>query len=742
MSPNFLAKIRPPKPLLSPPKSRVEILFKHLKLRSFSRGPPIKQMEDSMSKTVKRLLVAALISASGFASTILWYKLSEKADTSVSNAKQIARLVSTVNDVQKKPVQKIIWQSATDNEILHVGEAIRTAANSEARIEFLGSNTAIDLEPDSAIVLEETDGKLSLDFLKGNILVKADSAGGGSGDSPQITLKSGDKQIALGKSEITLGKTNTGNLDVQVLKGNVAGLDGMNADKIKILSPLPGEPVYVNPAANEWALVKWQPLPAGYEVFLEAGTSRSDLKPVAGALAPGEKGELTANLKIGKAFYRLVARSANPQQPEIFSTVLRASVIAKIPPVPLYPEKETSISLNKQDPSIQLLWSNPAGFSKLIVEIATSADLKQNLKVERIENSTQLKFVVEKSAAHYWRVSGVLEGRKEVVSSPVQKFTVNVLNELLPPALELPKAGERFPAEATKEKGLNLSWRPSTGAEKYKVIVERIISQASERTPASIEKVFEEEGRLLQVSVKNLKPGNYTWTVASIGKTESSKPSEKRSFTLQSLPVLKWADGKTQEDYYYLTLKPSVSLKWERGDTKATNWVARAYSADGTKEPVMQKFTTTGGEMAIPADGRYEAEVEALDDRGVIVARSVRREIKVSPAPLLPAPQFATSVPSEIEANGSGMARVEWTSVEGANRYTVYIKSPDGKVAKEVSFNDVQASLRDLMPGEYKLSIGSVDQHGRVGPEGEPRALKVPKESNVKAPKLKGLKVK
>ena len=61
-----------------------------------------------MSKTVRRLLIAALVSACGFASTITWYKLSESAELGAGNLKPIARLVTTVNDVQKKQVQKLL----------------------------------------------------------------------------------------------------------------------------------------------------------------------------------------------------------------------------------------------------------------------------------------------------------------------------------------------------------------------------------------------------------------------------------------------------------------------------------------------------------------------------------------------------------------------------------------------------------------------------------------------------------
>jgi hypothetical protein len=699
-----------------------------------------------MSKTVRRLLIAALVSAAGFASTITWYKLSENVELGAGNLKPIARLVTTVNDVQKKQVQKLIWQPAVDNEVLHVGEAIRTAPNAEARIEFLGSATAIDLEPDSAIVLEETDGKLSLDFLKGNIMVKADTTAGGAGGDLGITLKSGDKNIALGKSEVSLGKSQSGDLDLQVLKGTVNGLDAnsLTAGQIKILSPLPGDPIYINTLQKELAIFKWQPLPAGYEVFLESGDNRTDLKPVAGALGLGDKGELRASIKPGKAFFRLVAKSADGKLPEMSSMVMRTSVLAKIPPQPLSPEKDSKVAVNKVDPDVQFLWANPAGFTKLILEIASTPDLKQIIKTERLENATSYTFKAEKSATLYWRVSGVLDGRTEVVSSPVQKFNLSMTDVLVPPELELPKANARIPAETIKKNGLMLSWKAVPGADRYRIIVEKPAGkQTDERTPAASEKVFEEEGKVLQVSVPNLKPGNYTWTVASVGKDNTaSKFADKRQFSVQTLPVIPWADGKTRDDYYYISLKPSVGLKWEKGVDKATSWTVKVYRANSDINPVTQKFTTTGGDVTLPEDGLYRAEVEAFDDLGNVVARSATREVKVAGAPLLPGPQFADGTPKEIEATGGGAAQLKWQDVQGASQYVVQIQSKDGKDSKDYNFTAKEGSLKGLMPGEYKISLRSVDQNGRMGPPGDERVLKVPAQSNLRAPKLKGMKVK
>lgn len=287
-----------------------------------------------------------------------------------------------------------------------------------------------------------------------------------------------------------------------------------------------------------------------------------------------------------------------------------------------------------------------------------------------------------------------------------------------------------------------MSWKASPGAQRYRITIEKS-SSANDRNPATKEKIFEDEGKTLQSSVKNLKPGTYKWTVTSIGaKNETSKPSEVRTFTVQSLPLLNWADGKISEEQYYITLKPSMTLKWEKGDPKATHWVVRIYKERSETNPLTQKITNTGTDIQLPQDGQYVAEVEAYDDRENLLARSPKREMKIASAPLLPAPQYTSDTPSEIEASGNGAANIEWNEVQGANQYVMEVKASDGKISKEYNFKTKNGSLSGLMPGEYKVSLRSIDEHGRPGPTGEERVLKVPKQSNVRAPKLKGVKIK
>ena len=92
------------------------------------------------------------------------------------------------------------------------------------------------------------------------------------------------------------------------------------------------------------------------------------------------------------------------------SSVMRTQFLAKIPPIPLSPQNDTQISVNKNDSTAHFLWSNPAGFSKVIFELATTANLKNKLLTQTLDNVTAFSFLITKPGTYFWRASGVLDG--------------------------------------------------------------------------------------------------------------------------------------------------------------------------------------------------------------------------------------------------------------------------------------------------------------------------------------------
>ncbi|WP_374032330.1 hypothetical protein [Bdellovibrio bacteriovorus] len=108
-----------------------------------------------MKKQWKRLLIAALSSSSVFAATWFWYQSTADTRSSNSNEKPLAYVGKVVEDIQRRPASRLLWQLVNSGEPLYNGEAIRTSERGEVRIQFVDSDRYLDLEPESLIVIKK-----------------------------------------------------------------------------------------------------------------------------------------------------------------------------------------------------------------------------------------------------------------------------------------------------------------------------------------------------------------------------------------------------------------------------------------------------------------------------------------------------------------------------------------------------------------------------------------------------------
>lgn len=447
-----------------------------------------------MANYLRRLILAFCLSAACYYATEDWYRRTNVSIASTGRQEPIALLQELSNEVQRKPLTRVIWETISKDENLFAGEAIRTSDDAEAKILFLKSGTVIELEPDSLVVLEETDAGLSLDFLKGNLFVKT---AGQATPGTALTLKSGKSEINLQNADVSLSKKQGDSVDVQVYGGTAQvrqggktmtidqaqsgtlSQQGMDVAKnqIQVTSPSPGEPVYIDSKKREPVRFQWEKLSADYRVYVERGTTRSKMVRNQGQSALGNTGQVAVTSVVGKFYWRLVAEPSKPNLPVLKSAVIPFSVVAKVPPLPLEPEHQAQLVIEASDPTVRIKWANPAKLKSLLVEVAEDPQLKKNLLQEPLNDKLNFKDLsLKKSGAYFWRLTGFMEikGKLQPVSSEVRTFQVQVGAELVPPQLRSPLAQQSLSYNQVLEKGLFLSWDPVPGIPAYQVIIEKV----------------------------------------------------------------------------------------------------------------------------------------------------------------------------------------------------------------------------------------------------------------------------
>jgi hypothetical protein len=717
-----------------------------------------------------RLMLAALISLCGWFATSFWEKQVNKRAMRVVNSEPIARLVTTHNEVMRRPAKHLIWKSVNKKEELFDGEAIRTANNSEAQIEFIEQKVTVSLDPDSVVEIARENGKLNLSFLEGNLIIKA-------GENSDLTLRSGDRQIAVGdatgkavngSSELTVSKTNkTANLEIQSIKGAVKEYNHDKTEskpielaKFRILRPIADEVIYTPVSPEDGpsrVTIEFTPLAATVEVTAETGEARDELTPVVDAKAAGNLGKILVPLKIGRNFVRLTATPTNREEKrplnKVLTPVTRALVRAKLPPELLLPTDKAVLQPTVLQPTsakneVTLQWANPGKLNHLRVEISNAPNMKPTIEARELGTELQHKFLIgAETRILYWRVIGRLPTTGEALISPIFSFKVLSDKQVLfaSPRLQLPLDQTSIDLATMRDTGLRLAWKAVTDANEYEISLteSRPLDSASNGTREMTVSKFKSPSN--SGHVQKLKPGRYSWFV--IAKDElghNSPPSDTRVFSVEGVPTLNWTDSRTEEKVIYKGLRPTLRANWERGPGRAVAWRVRAaperMPATAEKESWI-KVSEPRFEKPLDGAGIVQLEAEALDALGEVLARTVIRTMAFEQAAPPPPPKFTDETPEELKASDRGDVKIAWLPVTDAKRYQVQIRSRDGIFTKSWQSRGTTHAFEHLPPGTYDVVLQSMDVLDRAGEE-ESRQLVVPQYSDVRAPKFKKLNVK
>lgn len=610
-----------------------------------------------MNSKVKRLLIAAFLSGSGFAATLLWYKAT---DRSLINTGEIplAQVGTVSEEVLRRPPTRLLWHSVNTGDPLFNGEAIRTSSLGEVRIQF-EDGRYIDIEPDSLIVLSRAEGDISLDLMEGGLFVNAKADGVATTGQSGLVLNSAQGKVDLSGASASLSKTEgSQKLNLQVVEGSatIQGTDGQkkeltqgksgtlgsnglqfDSNLLKIISPLPNKTTSIDPTKRPDINFQWSGFPKEWKVSAQVGPGRRQLKDVGTAELGAEK--IVASLSLGKHYWKLVARDPQTNEIKAESPVYRLEVVARTTPTLLAPNPNASLEIETFPTAVEFMWQRTGEASQLILEVAKDSQLKQKVVTQRVESLDKFNLENLSEGTYYWRISSFYTDVKEPWTGPVQQFKLVKKEDL-------------------KAVPVNVSF-------------ENVNTQ----------QFFLEEPDM-----------KLAWTAGP-----------------QSHLVDQW----------------KVSWK-EENDSSGQEQVIE--TADRKLETKVSKA------------GRYLASVEAYDKKGRLMGKSEPLLLNLELKPFLPAPQLLP-LEGEIVSHADGRGELRWSQVEGAQEYEMKVVDKDGKELLNRKFKNNKMTLLNLMPGEYKVSLVSIDQFGRPSANPSQRSLRVPDKSNLRAPALKKVKV-
>ncbi len=347
---------------------------------------------------------------------------------------------------------------------------------------------------------------------------------------------------------------------------------------------------------------------------------------------------------------------------------------------------------------------------------------------------------------HYWKlVAHDPKTNRLITQSPVFKTEIRARYA---PLMVFPAADALLPMR-TFPMDMTFKWQKTEKSSK--VILE--VGKDQNFAQKLITRTFTSEENFI---LPNLNVGTYYWRMSSYSEGDDQPSIGKiQKFTLEKVgntapknPVAVMWNLKPNQSTQYFVEKPTLELSWAPKNRKEDVhlWKIKLLE-EGTQPAVTTQFDVKDSQLKTPVakPGRYTASIEAVDKEGNVIGASETKTIAVAPLPLLNPPKLQPNNGSTILASPDGAASITWDAIRGAKEYVLTVQNLTENKTKEFKVQKNQAVFKaqTLSPkNQYQVKVEAIDEYGRKSSSGEYIKLDVPQESNIRAPKLKGIKIK
>lgn len=345
----------------------------------------------------------------------------------------------------------------------------------------------------------------------------------------------------------------------------------------------------------------------------------------------------------------------------------------------------------------------------------------------------------------YWKLVAKDPVTKQIKSeSPVYKTEYLARYA---PTMIFPLADSKIPM-ATFPMDFAFKWQK--GDQNNRIVLE--VAEDALLQKKIVSKTFTKEDNFV---LPNLKEGTYFWRMSAFYEDSTPMVGKIQKFTLEKIaktqpknPVqVVWNISPQGEQQFYIK-DPQLDLSWKAANRQedVTNWKLKIQDENSFPEITGQwDLKTSQMKAPLAKPGRYIASVEAYDKDGQLIGSSEKKSFSVVEKPLLQSPEFTKSAKGTLSAQSDGSADLQWSTVPGAQEYVLTIQNMSENKNREFKLKKTAAQFKSqtLNPkNSYQVKVEAVDQFGRRSKESQFVKLDVPTESNIQAPKLKGIKIK
>ncbi len=638
----------------------------------------------------------------------------------------VASVSYKYKSVQRKFLDRSVWDRPAQYSPVYNGDIIRTAPSSEATIYFpdqniisVGANTMIQIfkqaQKDETSV-QVAEGKISVQTAGSAMTVRSDNAAvnvekdsvlhmqkletdretDASGGVLRLSVEKG--MAALVKTDGSSAEADSAAQGEILTEGTVVNAGAPERSFVSVISPASGTKILNKNADGKAAAVpfKWYSSFAdNSELIFERSRSRDFTQNVRRVSVTGLK-ELTVDEGSGTVYWRLYAAEKCPE--DASSDSGKFTVLAAPPPVILEPASNKRYAYKEALPAVRFLWKGNEACSSYVLEAASDPGMK-NPAVTKQVSGESISFVLPGDGTWYWRLTPIYAAEDEASRKPTPASVFYIEKQKNFAPIEQLAPGKI--ADTAEGKSITFSWKNVNEVKKYLV---RVAKTEAMNNPV-LERFSDINYYELKNAAKALPNGSYYWTVEGLDKNgERLTSSAAASFKTRDSEVI--LRSLFPPDNYVLadTLCLDTRFTWKT-NLEGEQRFQVSLSPDFSSPVLDVKAQGSGieGLMLERGDCYWRVAVKSEDETFHTPAK------KLNVAPALNRPELI-GVGDSVVVRPDAKTTFAWTAVPLADYYQVKITEPglDSQPLYEnlyITDTEVKMALQSIREGQYVIHV-------------------------------------
>ncbi|MGI5116834.1 FecR family protein [Treponema sp. SP13] len=651
-----------------------------------------------------------------------------------SDKAPVATVSYKYKSVQRKFLDRSVWDRPVQYSPVYNGDIIRTAPSSEATINFpdqnvisVGANTMIQIfkqtqKDETAVQVDE--GKISVQTAGSAMAVRSDNASVNVEKDSVLHMQKletdreadssgGVLRLSVEKGRAALSKTGGSSTEADsaaqgeiLTEGTVvnAASDAVFAPNVEenrfvsVISPAPEMKILNKNTDGKAAAVpfKWYSSFAdNSELIFERSRSRDFTQNVRRVSVTGLK-ELTVDEGSGTVYWRLYAAEKGPE--DASSDSGKFTVLAAPPPALLEPAPDKRYVYKEALPAVRFLWKGNEACSSYVLEAASDPGMK-NPAVTKQVSGESISFVLPGDGTWYWRLTPIYAAEDEASRKPTPASVFYIEKQKTFAPIEQLAPGKI--ADTAEGKSVTFSWKSVSEVKKYLVRVAK--------TEAMDNPVLERSSDINYYELKNaakaLPNGSYYWTVEGLDKNgERLTSSAAASFKTRDSEVILRSLFPPENYVLADTLCLDTRFTWKTNLEGEQRF--QVSSSPDFSSPVLDvKAQGSGieGLMFERGDCYWRVAVKSEDETFYTPAK------KLNVVPALPRPELI-GIGDSVVVRPDAKTTFAWTAVPLADYYQVKITEPglDSVPLYEnlyITATEVKMALQSIREGRYVIHV-------------------------------------